>query len=75
MQAEERVTLAAVQQQGLGLRAIAEVLGRHAGTQSRELRRNAGSDGVYLSKQAQHACEARRSGARPMVKLDPLGLL
>lgn len=75
MQAEERVTLAALRQQGLGLRAIAEVLGRNAGSLSRELRRNAGSDGVYLSKQAQHAAEARRRGAQPMLKLDPAGPL
>lgn len=59
MQPEERVTLAALRQQGLGLRSIAEVLGRNAGSLSRELRRNAGSDGIYLSKQAQLAAEAR----------------
>lgn len=75
MQAEERVTLAALRQQGLGLRAIAAVLGRHAGTLSRELRRNAGSDGVYLSKQAQHAAEARRRAAPPRIKLDASGPL
>jgi len=75
MQPEERVTLAALRQQGLGLRAIAEVLGRNAGSLSRELRRNAGSDGIYLSKQAQLAAEARRRAAQPMLKLDPSGPL
>ena len=75
MQPEERVTLAALRQQGLGLRAIAQVLGRNAGSLSRELRRNAGSDGIYLSKQAQLAAEARRRAAQPMVKLDPSGPL
>lgn len=75
MQPEERVTLAALRQQGLGLRAIAEVLGRNAGSLSRELRRNAGSDGVYLSTQAQLAARARRRAARPAVKLDSDGPL
>lgn len=75
MQAEERVTLAALRQQGLGLRAIAEVLGRNAGSLSRELRRNAGSDGAYLSTQAQLAAQARRRAARPVAKLDPDGPL
>ena len=87
MQPEERVTLAALRQQGLGLRAfgpsglrgpsraIAEVLGRNAGSLSRELRRNAGSDGAYLSTQAQLAARARRRAARPVAKLDPDGPL
>lgn len=75
MQPEERVTLAALRQQGLGLRAIAQVLGRNAGSLSRELRRNAGSDGVYLSAPAQLAARARRRAARPVVKLDPDGPL
>lgn len=75
MQAEERVTLAALRQQGMGLRAIAEALGRNAGSVSRELRRNAGSDGVYLSKPAQHAAEARRRMAHVPSKLDPAGPL
>lgn len=75
MQPEERVTLAALRQQGLGLRAIAEVLGRNAGSLSRELRRNAGNDGAYLSAQAQLAARARRQAARPVLKLDPDGRL
>ena len=75
MQPEERVTLAALRQQGLGLRAIAQVLGRNAGSLSRELRRNAGSDGVYLSAPAQLAARARRRAARRAVKLDPDGRL
>lgn len=40
MQAEERVTLAALRQQGKSLRQIGEVLGRSAGSLSRELARN-----------------------------------
>ena len=75
LQAEERVTLAALRQQGLGLRGIAAVLGRSAGSLSRELRRNADSAGVYLSKPAQQAAQSRRCLARAPSKLDPAGLL
>ena len=75
MQAEERVTLAALHQQGQSLRAIAGVLGRSASSLSRELKRNAGVDGVYLSKLAQDAADARRTAARPAAKLDPAGAL
>ena len=75
MQPEERVTLAALRQQGMGLRAIAEVLARSASSLSRELRRNAGSDGAYLSTPAQLAAQARRRAARPVLKLDPDGPL
>ena len=75
MQPEERMTLAALRQQGLGLRAIAEVLGRNPGSLSRELRRNVGSDGAYLSASAQLATQARRRAARPVPKLDPDGPL
>lgn len=52
MQPEEHVTLAALRQQVLGLRAIVEVLGRNAGSLSWELRRNSGSEGIYMSTQA-----------------------
>lgn len=75
IQAEERVTLAALRQQGMSLRAIAGVLERSPGSLSREIRRNAGSDGVYVSKPAQRAAEARKAAARPVPKLDPNGPL
>jgi IS30 family transposase len=39
LQAEDRMTLAALRQQGYSLRHIAGVLGRSAATLSRELRR------------------------------------
>jgi IS30 family transposase len=74
MQAEERVTLAALRQQGKSLRHIGEVLGRSAGSLSRELARNAQA-GEYSSRSAQRACERRRSDARPRPKLDPDGEL
>jgi IS30 family transposase len=74
MQAEERVTLAALRQQGKSLRQIGEVLGRSAGSLSRELARNAQA-GEYSSRSAQRACERRRRDARPRPKLDPDGEL
>jgi len=74
MQAEERVTLAALRLQGKSLRQIAEVLGRSAGSLSRELARNALA-GEYGSRGAQQACERRRQDARPSRKLDPDGEL
>lgn len=74
MQAEERVTLAALRQQGKSLRQIGEVLGRSAGSLSRELARNAQA-GEYNSRSAQRVCERRRRDARPRPKLDPDGEL
>lgn len=75
LQAEERMTLAALRQQGMGLRGIAAVLGRDAGTLSRELRRNADGAGVYMSKLAQQVAQSRRRLARMPSKLDPAGPL
>ena len=75
MQAEERVTLAALRQQGMSLRAVARVLGRSPGSLSREVRRNGDGQGLYLSKQAQGAAAARRAAARPTPKLDADGPL
>jgi len=51
MQTEERVTLAALRMQGLSLRRIAGLLGRSAGTLSRELACNS-IDGTYVSMEA-----------------------
>ena len=65
----------ALRQQELGLRAIAEVLGRNVGSLTRELGRNIDSDGAYLSASAQLAAQAWRRAARPVAKLDPDGPL
>jgi len=46
MQPEERMTLAALRQQGRSLRDIGQVLRRSAGSLSRELARNARKRGV-----------------------------
>lgn len=74
MQPEERMSLAALRQQGMSLRFIGQVLGRSAGSLSRELARNSTPDG-YNSRQAQHACDERRAKARPTPKLDADGPL
>lgn len=55
MQAEERVTLSALRQQRLGLRAIAQVLGRNAGSLSQHCGATPVA-GTYLSAPAQLAC-------------------
>lgn len=67
LQAEERMTLASLHQQGCSLRAIGQLMGRSASTLSRELRRNAsGADG-YVSRTAQGLCRRRRIEARPLL--------
>jgi transposase, IS30 family len=72
--AEERVALAALKLQGLSLRQIAQQLGRHPSTMSRELRRNA-SDAGYVSAHAVRVHLARRRAARPPRRMDPDGPL
>jgi transposase, IS30 family len=74
LQAEDRVTLAALRQQGQSLRQIASVLGRSASTLSRELRRNSAPSG-YSSGTAQRASQRRRIASRPAARLDPDGRL
>ena len=56
----------------MSLRAIGSALGRDTGTLSHELSRNS-TAGAYASRTAQAACRARRTGARPVRKLDPNG--
>lgn len=74
LQPEDRMTLAALRQQGQSLRQIATVLGRSAGTLSRELRRNS-TAGEYASSSAQRASVGRRISGRPAARLDPDGKL
>lgn len=68
------MTLASLRQQGLGVRAIAGVLGRSPATISRELRRNADA-GHYASTSAHDGCRQRRLQSRPARKLDANGVL
>src|SRR5215207_7318964 len=57
---EERERLAALQGEGVSLRAIARQLGRAASTISRELRRNALPKGGYLPVHAEGCYRERR---------------
>lgn len=74
MQPEERMSLAALRQQGMSLRLIGQVLGRSAGSLSRELARNSTPDG-YCSRLAQRTRDERRAKSRPTPKLDAHGPL
>ena len=75
LQAEERMTLASLRQQGLSLRAIGQCMGRSASTLSRELRRNTCGTEGYVSSLAHKTCHKRRIDARPLPKLHPDGAL
>lgn len=70
LQAEERVTLASLRQQGHSLRSIARTLNRSASSLSRELQRNSTAQS-YVARDAQAASAQRRSAARPWPKLHP----
>lgn len=74
LQPEDRVSIASLRQQGLGIRAIALVLARSPRTISRELHRNAHEQG-YASTAAQARCHQRRLRPRPAPKLDTQGVL
>jgi IS30 family transposase len=74
LQPEDRVTLASLVQQKLGIREMAGVLNRSPSTISRELRRNRGAQG-YASDQAGQQCSQRRKAARPAIKLHADALL
>lgn len=74
LQSEDRVTLASLRQQGLGVREIGRAMGRSPGTISREVGRNSGTVG-YASAAAHKAMQGRRVAARPAAKLDVEGVL
>lgn len=63
---DERVTLSALMQQGLSIRDIADILGRHHSTLYRELDRNRChiTDGSYRPSKAHRRTRARRSRSR-----------
>nr|WP_083637990.1 helix-turn-helix domain-containing protein [Caballeronia sordidicola] len=70
LQPEERLTIASLHLQGMSMRTIARILGRSAGTISRELMRNSSPVG-YASLPAAALCTARRHIARRPSKLGP----
>ncbi len=63
---DERVTLSALKLQGLSIRTIADILGRHFSTLYRELERNRCYiiDGAYRPSKAQRRTRARRRRSR-----------
>ncbi len=63
---EERLTLSVLKLQGVSIREIAKVLGRHFSTLYRELDRNRChvTDGAYRPSKAQRRTRARRSRSR-----------
>ncbi len=74
LQPEERVTLASLARQKLGVREMAQVLNRSPSTVSRELRRNRGPQG-YASADAREQSTDRRKAGRPAIKLHADALL
>ena len=71
---EERVAIAGLRLQGMGVRGIGRRIGRSPSTISRELRRNALPERGYSSDAAQTAHAARRCAARGPRKLDVHGV-
>ena len=63
---DERVTLSTLKLQGLSIRSIADILGRHFSTLYRELKRNRCYiiDGAYRPSKAQRRTRARRRRSR-----------
>lgn len=67
---EDRIEIYAMKQAGNQQKQIAEILGVHPGTVSRELTRNTGLKG-YRPKQAHQKALQRRHTARKAVKMTP----
>ena len=67
---DDRIEIYAMKQAGKTKRAIAQKLGVHPSTITRELDRNTGKRG-YRPKQAQHWASQRRQNARKALKMTP----
>jgi transposase, IS30 family len=74
LQADDRITIATMRQQGCSVRAISRTLQRAPSTVSRELARNASQARAYGAHVAQLHCVARRRTARPSGKLAVQGV-
>lgn len=74
LQAEDRVSIASLAQQGFSIRATARIIKRSASTVSRELARNSSSQ-TYTSNGAARQCHQRRLSARPARKLQTDSIL
>ena len=68
----ERDQIADLKAQGFGVTAIAEAIGRHKSTISRELRRNAHADGTYRPVFAEGSYLYRRQRAAVLERDDRL---
>jgi transposase, IS30 family len=75
LQAEDRLTIASLLQQGKGIREIARVLARPASTISREIKRNTSARRGYASRPAQAMTKRRRAQAHPGPRLAAPSLL
>uniref|UniRef100_UPI004054151F helix-turn-helix domain-containing protein n=1 Tax=Pseudomonas sp. TaxID=306 RepID=UPI004054151F len=61
---EERATIQVSRLHGMSQQAIAQTLGRHRSTISRELGRNTGANGIYHAPTAQGRMRQRREACR-----------
>ena len=71
---EQRYQIYALKKTGHTRTEIAEVIGVHKATVSRELRRNQGGRG-YRPQQAQHMTEKRRAKAKPRISTKTWGVV
>lgn len=69
LQPEERERLASLRSQGFGVHAVGRMMGRYAGSISRELARNTVEEKPYVGCHARGMSTARRRQARPDRKL------
>ena len=75
LNSEERGVIFAEYRRGASLRSISELLGRHASTISRELRRGRGGDGHYSPEAGRCGYDARRRHSRRPCRLVEGGAL
>ena len=68
---EERSNIQVGLLRGMSQRAIARMLNRSPSTICREIRRNRGAQGEYITQHAQRATCERRMPCRPQKKLMP----
>jgi IS30 family transposase len=67
----ERYQIYALMKVGQRLKTIAQILGRHQSTISREVLRNSGLRG-YRPRQAEIICQQRAQASRNALQIDPL---
>ena len=70
----ERYMISALRMQGLSLAAIADQIGRHRSSVSREIRRNQCNDGAYRPSKADSRTQRRSSQSLTASAAAPLGV-